>query len=127
MFANDLFLGHVLSLALSLRPVRPYASVIIRRFSSNSALSISPRATRDFRISMAVGEVSRVSRLSLLRRRGPQHKHHILDLRILIAPPSIDVDLGLCHIKGSLTPCPPEAGTQRRYAGFVLSPLVSAG
>src|SRR4029078_10396818 len=127
MFANDLFLGHVPFPRTLTRSVRPYASVIIRRFSSKSALSISPRAKRSFRISMEGGEVSRVTRLSLLRRRGPQHKHHILDLRILIAPPSIDVDLGLCHIKGSLTPCPPEAGTQRRYAGFVLSPLVSAG
>jgi hypothetical protein len=86
MFANDLFLGHVPFPRTLTRSVRPYASVIIRRFSSKSALSISPRAKRSFRISMAVGEVSRVTRLSLLRRRGPQHKHHILDLRILIAP-----------------------------------------
>jgi hypothetical protein len=45
-------------------PSDHYASVIIRRFSSNSALSISPRANRSFRISIAVGELSRGSRLS---------------------------------------------------------------
>ena len=59
-----------------IRPVRHYASVIIRRFSSNCALSISPRAKRSFKISIAVREVSRVSRLSLLRRRGPIQTPH---------------------------------------------------
>jgi hypothetical protein len=64
-----------------------YFSVMIRRFSSNSVLSISPRAKRSFRISIAVEEVSRLfSRasvsLSPLVRRAPQHEHHMIVLHL---------------------------------------------
>ena len=61
-------------------PTLAHVWPIIRRFSSNSALSISPRANRSLRISMALEAVSRVvsyARVSRSRwaRQPPQHQH----------------------------------------------------
>jgi hypothetical protein len=71
-------------------PAGPHASEIIRRFSSNSALSISPRAKRSFRISIAVEEVSRLfsrgsASLPSEARRSPQHQHHMIAISASIS------------------------------------------